>query len=339
MAKKLKHLKVNEVSFVDAGANPGAHITLFKRATKAEASKGSPLAILHEWLEKQGAVDFDESMARRETLMELGQVMDDVWNKFDALRESVASVMHDDEVTDKKGAVQMSLEQFSEWIKSALADISKAQEISGGDDVTIEELEKLLAKQEETLKAQNEELAKIKQEASDAKAELAKLKGNDGDQIDKSKLPDDVRKHIEEQEAKNAELAKQAKENADALAEIKKEREKEVLLLKVKADYPNLPDHDGITKALQSLGGEEREAVEKSLKASNAALSGSLKPLGKDGGDGDEQNAFEKATVIAKKLRKDEPGKFKSLEAARNHVWETNPDLYKAYSEERNASH
>lgn len=41
MATKLKHLKVTSVDFVDEGANPDAHIRLYKRRDEAAAEPGT----------------------------------------------------------------------------------------------------------------------------------------------------------------------------------------------------------------------------------------------------------------------------------------------------------
>ena len=41
MATKLKHLKVTSVDFVDEGANPDAHIRLYKRRDEVAAEPGT----------------------------------------------------------------------------------------------------------------------------------------------------------------------------------------------------------------------------------------------------------------------------------------------------------
>jgi hypothetical protein len=93
--KRLKNLKIDEVSSVDRGAGEGCTVTLSKR------DDGHQHAIT---------------------------------KGFDALHESVASILDDDGLVDKSEALAITMEQAHDYFQSFGVDIGKADD----SDDTIE---------------------------------------------------------------------------------------------------------------------------------------------------------------------------------------------------------
>lgn len=171
-ATKLKHLKVTNVDFVDEGANPDAHIQLYKRkddgpeepaATEppvAEKQDGSALKrfftaigkalglkhdemdmdALMEEIEKQHA-DFSDAYQMRQ----MDVIREEVWAMIYALHDSFMSILNDDELRDsasRESAMQDSLNEFvsavtgsiSQWSAGKVSGIAKRDD-SGDYDI------------------------------------------------------------------------------------------------------------------------------------------------------------------------------------------------------------
>ena len=144
MPAKLKDLKVTKVDFVDAGANPGANILIYKNKEGAPAAEGAGKApdtqgakpenafkrvltavakalgiddekeideTLGILAKGRGAESFNEKMqeaARR-------RITSEIWDICYALEESLCSVIQDDEIPweSKAEVMKESLEQFN----------------------------------------------------------------------------------------------------------------------------------------------------------------------------------------------------------------------------------
>lgn len=147
MSTKLKDLKITKVDFVDAGANPGANILLFKHREGAPAVT-TPLPAenggekhngvlkrffgkiakavgitddeLDEALEsiEKDAATFDEKLEERQRR----KIADEIWEYCWLLQDSLCSIFWDEEVqqADKGPAMEESLEQFVETVKAAI---------------------------------------------------------------------------------------------------------------------------------------------------------------------------------------------------------------------------
>lgn len=143
MATKLKNLEVTKIDFVDEGANPDAHIKLFKRKKEgAEAGAGAAEPRQNVWkklfgaimkaagtadedvddvinaIEKSGAESFGSHLARRKSQ----KISDEIWDLCYALNSSLCSMLWDEELTgdDLEKAMQDSLEEFHEALKGAI---------------------------------------------------------------------------------------------------------------------------------------------------------------------------------------------------------------------------
>lgn len=174
MSTKLKRLKISKVDFVDAGANPDAYISLYKRkdgqsTTEENPKKESiwkrlfkPLAKLAgveqeeldtavEAIEKGEAVSFSEKLSERKTR----KIADEIWDLCFALEDSLVSILRDEELDSEasKAAMNESVSDFNTVIEEAITSWSskKAANIS-------KNIEALSADQIENIKSARERL-------------------------------------------------------------------------------------------------------------------------------------------------------------------------------------
>lgn len=166
MAKtKLKDLEVNEVSLVDAGANQHAHVKLYKRRDgKAPAGEAQPqeqpaksgLRKLFSAIGKALNVsqeDIDSAMddiEKADTFSEkmeekkLRRISDEIWDVCFALESSLCSIIHDDDVADRAGMMNQSVDEFTETIKTLItswANGKSAQIAKAADGITVEHMQ------------------------------------------------------------------------------------------------------------------------------------------------------------------------------------------------------
>ena len=144
MATKLKDLKVTKVDFVDAGANPGANIMIYKNkegappAAEPEKNPDTPgakpenafkrvLTAVAKALGIDDDSDIDETLgilakgreaeSFNEKMQEAARrrITSEIWDICYALEESLCSVIQDDEIPweSKAEVMKESLEQFN----------------------------------------------------------------------------------------------------------------------------------------------------------------------------------------------------------------------------------
>lgn len=164
MAKtKLTHLDVNEVSMVDAGANQHAHVMLYKNrdgkapegAAQQEPAKsglrklfsaiGKALNVSQE--DVDSAVDsiekadtFSQKMEERK----LRRISDEIWDVCYALESSLSSIIRDEEVTDKAGMMNQSVDEFTPAIKALITSWAagkSAQIAKSADGIPVEHMQ------------------------------------------------------------------------------------------------------------------------------------------------------------------------------------------------------
>lgn len=127
MAFKLDDLKISKVDFVKEGANPDAHIKIFKKnetSSDHENPLAKALSIITKALglssEGKSSESFDDILDKRE----LDKVRDEIWNYCYALTESLMSILYDDEDTDRTASMSESVTQFTEAISGCIPDWS-----------------------------------------------------------------------------------------------------------------------------------------------------------------------------------------------------------------------
>lgn len=161
---QLKDIQLEEVSLVDKGANPGAHIVLMK------------------------AESFDGAMSDIEADRK-------IYSMMDAFHNSFYSICEDKEITNKAAAIRDTVAQFHR----AVAELAKEMDMST-DNADIlkkyEELTEQFAKMQSDLEAKDAEIETLKSEVEAAKADT-----DDTDDINKADLPEAVQKKLEEADA------------------------------------------------------------------------------------------------------------------------------------------
>lgn len=228
MATKLKNLKVKKVDFVDEGANPDAHIELFKRKDgKPEEDPKKPkeddeeeekqneggvmkrllsaiakmvginpgeLNSAIEEIEKGNSESFKEKMAQRKAQ----KIADEIWDFCYALQSSLCSVLWDEDL-DGAGATAAMIENLDEFysvVKDAISQWSdgKVSNIAKNDQKISEEELAVMKSAQVRL---NEAIQKASEKKEDG-PEDDEPKG-DGEEmkIDKSKLTESERAFLE----------------------------------------------------------------------------------------------------------------------------------------------
>lgn len=139
MKTKLKGLEVTKVDAVDAGANPVAHIKLFKKKDGPADNGGSvPEGDQTETLIKRitkAITDLfrpsNSVVEKREEAESFGEkinevqrrkIVDEMWDLCYALHSSLVSIMIDDDLesTSTSSMMQQSISEFSDYISSAV---------------------------------------------------------------------------------------------------------------------------------------------------------------------------------------------------------------------------
>lgn len=134
MATKLENLRVTKVDFVDEGANPRAHIKLFKRHEPEDPGEGNmgqaeeklvdsvmkKLADALSGLFGRNGTDVQkagEASTFREKLDEAKRekIYSEIWDVCYALQNSLGTILSDEEVDEGKGLelMQQSLSEFT----------------------------------------------------------------------------------------------------------------------------------------------------------------------------------------------------------------------------------
>ncbi len=192
MATKLKNLKVKKVDFVDEGANPDAHIKLFKRKEKEgqlkEEGKGAGVwKRLLAFIGKEAGIDQGEidsameviqkgdSISFNEKINEVNnrKVADEIWDICYALQSSLCSILYDEELDSTKSltAMQESLNEFCIVVQECMAKWSDGKQSN------------IIRKKEE--------------ESEIVEKNNKNLRGEEEMKIDKSKLTDAERAFLE----------------------------------------------------------------------------------------------------------------------------------------------
>lgn len=227
MATKLKHLKVTSVDFVDEGANPDAHIRLYKRRDEAAAEPGtddpnsdgagffkrlsSSLAKMFglaqepesaETEVQKNSASFDEAYGEAKER----RVCDEVWDVCLALNQSLCSILGDGALDGAAARTAMleSLEEFDSVAKDSIEQWSAGKTANVVlKNVPMDDATRALAKA--AVDALNEQIEKHGHCENDdvtkdtaTKKDGDKPEGEDDMKIDKSKMTPAERAFYEE---------------------------------------------------------------------------------------------------------------------------------------------
>lgn len=237
MATKLKNLKIKKVDFVDEGANPDAHIKLFKRKEKEgqlkEEGKGAGVwKRLLTFMGKAAGMDQSEidsameviqkgeSISFNEKINEVNnrKVADEIWDICYALQSSLCSILYDEELDSTKSltAMQESLNEFCIVVQECMAKWSDGKQSN------------IIRKKEE--------------EPEIVEKNNKNLRGEEEMKIDKSKLTDAERAFLESIEKRYGSI--QASEAAEGLS----------VAAQTQQQSTNVGSTDLLSKALTNLG-------------------------------------------------------------------------------------
>lgn len=208
MATKLKNLEVSKVDFVDEGANPGAHIRLFKRKDSGGQpegegtgrEQGNVLKKLLGFIGKAAGMGQDEIDSAASEIQKSGsysfnerldeaknrKIEDEIWDLCYALQSSLSSILNDSEL-DSAGAEAAMQESLGEFMEVAGEAVSRW---SSGNTSGIAKKETTgLALQElEIMKAARDRLSETIDNAVAVAADSTVMEGETAMEIDKSKL-------------------------------------------------------------------------------------------------------------------------------------------------------
>lgn len=176
---KLKKLEVNSVDLVPAGANPDAHINLFK--SKEERPAWDRFVGLVKKSLGMDEADIEAVIKDHYSPVNKQRIDNEIWDYTSALRESFDSIMKDNELdsTGRCEMLQKSMDEFTTAMQEVIPLWASGQEAlqKSLDDETI-----CLYKQME-IEALEERLAVLKA---------------DGDDLDDDDLDDDLEGEYED---------------------------------------------------------------------------------------------------------------------------------------------
>lgn len=314
------NLTVEKVDAVDRPAN-GREFLIVKRAEEDD-----------EVIDKRTLEDVVDNKDARQEMSKL----------IRAFYESINETMRDSDLSDTEKAdqIQTSCDQLTSRLNDIAPDLAKRLDIekmqeeviksyTGGEN-NMENLEELLKgiededtreaieKRFEALETKVEELEKGAEENDD-----------EGDNIDKSELPESVRKRIDEMEERA--------ERAEKIAKKEREARREVEFKKRAKNYNRVGSVEKIQKTLMKLDKSEDEDVlkdvEELLKSAQSRLEDSDLFVEKGDSGSDTTDADSKLEKKAEEIQKNNPDLSESQ--AFTEALEQNPDLYREYRESK----
>lgn len=222
MATKLKNLKVKKVDFVDEGANPDAHIKLFKRndtgdkSDPAEKNSNKEAGVWKRLLgfigkaagmnqeEIDSAVDEiqkgdSESFNGKFNEVKNRKIADEIWDVCYALQSSLYSILNDGDLdsADTESAMKDSLDEFCAVVQDCITKWSDGKEsyiVRKSDEMEEADLDVMKS----AVSRLNEIISKASATEQESVANNENPKGEEEEmKIDKSKLTEAERAFLE----------------------------------------------------------------------------------------------------------------------------------------------
>lgn len=334
MATKLKNLEVTKVDFVDQGANPDAHIKLYKRKDEQEpASEGGGgergsgiLKKLVAFIAKaagMGEEEIDNAMAEiqkgdsvsfadRFNEAKNRKIADEIWDICFALQSSLCSILNDGDLDSAAAetAMQDSVDEFCTVVKDSIVQWAEGKAAS-----IVRKNEELTEADVDIMKSARDRLTESIEKASAERAGSKEVKGEQdmGMKIDKSKLTpseaaflDSIEKRYGVDDGRQEPL--EGIQKADTKSkETGKEEEDKDKEKGVKGGGAKTEDGDAVAKALQLLGlgnlqqKEETEDIYKGLHPAVAAELQSFRKFREDSEDKELHDVAKRYAIIGKK--------------------------------------
>ena len=340
MATKLTDIDVEEVSFVDKGANKGAKILLFKAGEPPTLE-----TVVTKYAEQMiigKAVSFDDALATLEAFEEVREIEQEFNRMFEALHRSINSVIADPEISAKRKQIEGRVKQFLDEVKQR-AKVAKAadNDLTRSDagntnredtHMTPQELEKKFGDQETKITELTKRAEAAEQKLVTAEAEVKKAKetaNTDPDAELKKKLaalPEDVRKQFEDVRKDNTDLRKRvdAAEDAVQIAEFTKRAAAEISTL------PGTVEAKArVLRLVSKFEEADQKAAFEMLKAGEQHAKLVLAEKGATGTV--EGSAY---TELEKKAREIAKAENVTFEKGLDLATERHPELYRQYKAE-----
>lgn len=290
--KRLRAIKLDEVSLVDNGANQHAKVVMYKRAPEStdlsdEMTKGSG------YMDSKDKMS-DEQKRRVKEMMEKENMTED---------EAMASVMGSTKKNDSPD-------------NGAGSPGSTETSVNKEGDMAPEELEKRLGELEDQLAAVTKAAEAAGFEVAEAEGEVTLTKRAEpemieieGEMIEKSAVPAPMLKALER------------------ISKLEAEREREALAKRAEAELPNLAGSvDARMALIKAVDGIQDEAVRgqviETLKAADNATRAHFIEIGKTAtGDADPNDPTAEVARLAKALQEKDPSLTDAQ--ARAAVWKS----------------
>jgi len=338
----LSELKIRKTDLVDAGANPGANVVLFKRdGEDAAAWIAEPLRKADE----AEAASFDEALAETEGRAEAWRVLDQVYPLMEALGKSIGSIFEAESGTTRKSKLKESIGQFVKEVGDRLGQIAKARipatelakltkaatvhkdtkrkegtdmdeaQVQALLDAAIEKATKPLTEKLGTLNDENEKLRKrLAGVAPTAEPDTTPVT-----KADLELLAPASRKAVEKQATENAELRQEVQK-------IKHDHAISTEAARIEKLYPNLPEdpRQAAEDYLALPTDESRARFNKRCEMANLNVTESIGVQGFDTRNSDGTDPYQELQKKAHEIQKAEGGTHTN---AMNTALERNPDL------------
>ena len=350
---KLKKLEVNSVDLVPAGANPDAHINLFKSKEERPAW-GRFVGMVKKTLGMDES-DIEAVFKEHYEPVNKQRIQNEIWDYTSALRDSFEYIMKDDELDSdgRSEMLQKSMDEFTTAMQEVIPLWSTGQEAlqKSLDDETVE-----LYKQLE-IEALEERIAVLKADGDepddDEPEEPEDDEPDDDEPVQKEDIEDmKINKSLltqEEQVALDAIIRKAAMDEDDVIVakaeseELKNEvaELKKALAMKdmeaVAKEYAILgKDTVELAKSLYAMKQAGPEVYDEFVGALNIAKaerenSGMFTEIGKSRTE-NAGGAANKIEAKAAEIMKADPSLSKVQAIAK--AWQDNPELVREYDEE-----
>lgn len=315
MATKLKHLKVKKVDFVDEGANPEAHIKLFKRRDAEESpsednhekssgvlkrliafiakAAGMPEEEIDSTLEEIQKGE-SESFGQRYSEVKNRKIADEMWDLCFALQSSLCSILNDEEL-DSAGtsaAMQESLEEFCQVVTDSIKPWSE------GKVSSIVRKNKAITKEElEVMKSAVNRLNETIEKVGSASEPETKKEETEGDSemsnVDKSKMTPAERAFYEDIEKR---YGMEKATNTVGTTDQERQQEEDVTKSKTQQQEANSPESH---KAAETDPGSED--IYKGLHPAVKAEMEALRKFREDAEDKEIHEVAKRYAIIGKK--------------------------------------
>lgn len=336
MAKRImRAFRIDEISGVDRPAQEHAKVVIQKRNADAPAPATEALAkglydVMSSSGNPPGARSFSDLIAATEECRRQSAVSQELWPYFDALTDSVRSIVADATMDEpgKINAIRQSIDQFTAAVVSAVPDAEAEIEklftdpaksgvflagnpagdhVSKGDNQMSDDIKKVadLEAQVATLTKSVTDLTKAKDEAEAKAADLAKAA--------------DIAKNDEVLKVGETEVRKSAVGEATFAmfkaqqADLQKARDETDMAILTKRAGDELGQLPGeaiakakVLKAINGMSAEDKAVLDTMLKAGQAAIAKGFQKFGVVSGGANADNPTAKLDTLAKaKAEKD----------------------------------